>query len=226
MTIDFTPYFLRYEALVTMADAAFERVKAEFGECVSCRQGCADCCHALFDLTLIEAIYINNHFYRVHDGEMRQKLLAKADQADRQVYLIKKRAYRNYREGTDENEILAHLATERLRCPLLNDQNRCDLYEYRPITCRLYGIPTSIGGKAHTCGLSGFKEGTSYPTANLDAIHQRLYDISADLVASLQTSYRKMGDMLVPLSMALLTVYDDAYLGVGAADIDPDKGEN
>ena len=116
--------------------------------------------------------------------------------------------------GKNENEILMGLANERVRCPLLNEQEMCDLYEYRPITCRLYGIPTAIGGVGHTCGMSGFVRGRPYPTVNLDMIQTNLYKISDELVRKIKFKYVKMADLLVPVSMAILTVYDEEYLGI------------
>ena len=62
MDFDFTPYFEKYEKLVTASDEAFNRVKNAHADCVTCAAGCADCCHALFDLTLIEALYINHRY--------------------------------------------------------------------------------------------------------------------------------------------------------------------
>ena len=35
------------------------------------------------------------------------------------------------------------------RCPLLGDDDRCLLYQARPITCRLYGVPTAIAGQGY-----------------------------------------------------------------------------
>ena len=120
------------------------------------------------------------------------------------------------------------MASERIRCPLLNDENLCSLYEYRPITCRFYGIPTSIGGKGHTCGKSGFVEGKQYPTVNLDIIHKRLYELSDELVKKIKSRHIKMAEMLVPLSMSLLTVYNEEYLGIGekAKSDNSKEGEN
>lgn len=103
---------------------------------------------------------------------------------------------------------------ERIRCPLLNERDLCDLYDYRPITCRLYGIPTYTGDQSHTCVISGFKEGKQYPTVKIGVIHRQLYEISDALVKSIPTRYKKLADMLVPLSMALLTTYNEEYLGV------------
>ena len=217
MDFDFTPYFQRYEALVKLADQAFERVAKDHPDCIKCQIGCADCCHALFDLTLIEALYINHKFKEKFNGPEREALLEKANTADRQTNRIKRQAVDALQKGTDERDILAELAKKKVRCPLLNDQDSCDLYGYRPLTCRFYGVPTAIGGVGHTCGVSEFKKGEKYPTVNLDLIHQQLQQISAELVRDLESKFIKLADILVPLSMALLTLYDEEYLGVGCA---------
>ena len=208
------PYFKQYEALLKTAEDIFSKMKAEYPERVTCKQGCADCCYALFDVTLIEALYVKHHFDKCFDGVEREKRLAVANRIDRQLYQLKRKAYKALEAGKTEEDILGELAAKKVKCPLLNVQETCDLYAYRPITCRLYGIPTSIAGKGHTCGLSGFTKGSAYPTVKLDLIQNKLFDISADLVASIQSRYTRMSELLVPLSMALLTEYDDVYLGV------------
>ena len=215
MDFDFTPYFKRYEELVAKSDEAFERVKAAYAECVKCEEKCADCCYAIFDLTLIEALYINHKFNETVKNSEKADLLEKANRADRRIHQIKQKAHRDLQAGISEEEILARLAQERVRCPLLNEAELCDLYAYRPLTCRFYGIPTSIAGAGHTCGKSGFEKGQQYPTVNLDAVNTQLQQISMELIRDLKSRYVKLSDMLVPLSMALLTTYDDAYLGVG-----------
>jgi Fe-S-cluster containining protein len=221
MDIDFTPFFKKYESLVAIADSVFERVKKEYPLCVKCKTECSDCCYALFDLSLIEALYLNHHFHKKFSGSELKELIEKANRADRSVYKLKRNAVKEAQKGKSETEILEQMAQERIRCPLLSDQDMCDLYENRPITCRLYGIPTSIGGQGHTCGISGFEQGKPYPTVNIDTIHKQLYDISLELVRAIRSRHIKMADILVPLSMAILTDYNEEYLGVD----DPKDGE-
>lgn len=215
--MDLTTYFEAYEALVKKADAAFAQVKEAFPECVRCHRECADCCYALFDLSLIEALYINHHFQEAFRGAAREALLETANRVDRQLVRIKREAAKALEAGKDEDEVLEALAATRVRCPLLNEDNLCHLYPYRPITCRLYGIPTAIGGRGYTCGLSGFEPGRPYPTVHLEQIQAKLQEISAGLLRDIRSRHIKLADLLVPLSMALLTDYDDAYLGVGEA---------
>ncbi len=212
--MNFEPFFEQYLSLRDKADQAFKKVAEQLPDCVTCKIGCADCCHALFDLSLVEALYINHQFNKNFEGQTRELLLEKANRADRKIYKIKRQAHKEFEAGKTEAEILEKVAAIKIRCPMLNDHDRCEIYAFRPITCRLYGVPTAIEGKAHTCGLTGFEPGRPYPTVNLAPIHQRLYQISLELASSIKTRYPGLAQVLVPLSMALLTDYNDDYLGV------------
>jgi Fe-S-cluster containining protein len=213
------PFFQKYEAIVKKIDDVFGIMKGKYPDEIRCAPGCSDCCHALFDLTLIEAVYVSHQFRRKFSGDTRAALLEKANKADRQTYKIKKAAFKAKQDGKDEEEIIADVAKERVRCALLNDENLCELYEFRPLACRVDGIPASIAGKSRTCALSGFKSSQSYPTLNRDILHDQLLALSAELVKSIQTRFTKMGDILVPLSMSITTEYDEVYFGMS----DPEK---
>ncbi len=220
MSVNLEPYFKKYEALVSQADTAFERVKNAYADCVKCEEKCSDCCYALFDLTLIEALYIHHKFIEKYKGSTKVALLEKANRADRRIYKIKRKAYRDLQSGKNEGEILAELAFERIRCPLLNEKDLCDLYDYRPLTCRFYGVPTAIGGAGHTCGKSEFKQGEKYPTVNLDSVHSQLQQISAELLRDIKSKNIKLADVLVPLSSAMVMDFDDVYLGIAEEPVE------
>ncbi len=213
MDINLKPYFDKYEALVERAEAAFDRVKAAHTECVKCEEKCADCCFALFDLTLIEALYLHHKFDEKFQGATKVELVEKANRADRGIYKIKRKAFKKLQSGRNEGELLAEMALERVRCPLLNEEDLCELYDYRPLTCRFYGIPTAIGGAGHTCGKSGFKQGEQYPTVNLDAVHTQLQQISAELLRDIESRNVKLVDLLVPLSSAMIMDFNEVFLG-------------
>ena len=219
----FEPYFIKYKDLVVTVDKLFNQVKGEYSECIKCKTGCSDCCWALFDLSLIEAIYINYQFRKEIKAVEFKKMLTDTNKTDRKIYMIKRNAQQKLTEGKNEVEILAEMGQERVKCPLLTTDDKCLLYEYRPITCRLYGIPTAIEGISHICGKTGFVEGEKYPTVKLGVIQNRLYEISSELVKSLNTKYVKMAEMLVPLSMALLTEYNEEYLGIKDEEKDEKK---
>lgn len=214
MALDFSEFFKRYEAIIGEADQVFNTVKAKFAENVRCEKGCSDCCHALFDLTLVEALYLNKQFLERFSGKAKSEVLARADDADRLVHRLKRDAFKAAKEGASAQAILAEMAKVRVRCPLLDDAGACKMYDKRPVTCRIYGVPTAIGGQAHTCGKSGFEKGKPYPTVYLDRIQDKLYALSHELSGSLATRYKGLGEVLVPLSLALMTEYTEEYLGI------------
>lgn len=217
MIPDLSPVFERYENLRAEADAIFDRVASQYPDDVKCKRGCSDCCHALFDLSLVEAMYINRAFSRKFGhGRQRSNILELASRTDRELTRLKREMFRAEKDGEKADKIMTRAAGLRMPCPLLDRDNNCVLYEDRPITCRLYGIPLDIGGQGHVCGLSGFARGKDYPTVRLAKIQNRLEDMSAE-IAEIVGSRFDLADVYVPLSMALLTRYDDAWLGIGDA---------
>jgi Fe-S-cluster containining protein len=213
--LDFSKTFERYEALVSEVDKIFVAVQEAYNDCVRCKIHCCDCCYAVFDITLIESVYVNHHYYRSLRRRERRPILRRAERADRKFYQIKHKLQKMHvKEGKPPEDVLLQLARERVQCPLLNDEKLCDMYARRPITCRIYGIPTSIGGAPHICGESGFQEGTSYPTVNLDNMNKRLFQLSKDLLQEIGTNRSQMYMSLVPVSAALMTDYDEEYFGL------------
>lgn len=214
--MDFSKAFSKYETLVGQVEKVFGKVQGEFSEEVKCKAGCDDCCHALFDLTLVEALYIKSKFDETYTGKARYEITERSNKTDRAIAKLKKEAYQRHKDGESDEAIIESISQMRMRCPLLGEESTCKLYDFRPIACRVYGIPTSAAGKGHTCGLSGFKEGVQYPTLNMDLVYAQLYNISKELVRDLSSKHTRMDTVLVPLSMALLTDYNEDYMGVEA----------
>lgn len=217
MPMDLTKHFAKYEAVVSIVDGIFNQVKSQYPKEVFCREKCSDCCYAIFDLTIIEALYLKHQFDQAFSGNEKYDLIQKAAKADRALHKLKRDAHREVQAGKNEVDVLARMARERIRCPLLGDDNLCLLYNSRPITCRIYGIPTSSSGMSHICGRTNFTEGEQYPTVNMDKIYTQLQLISAEMIADIKSSHIKMHEMLIPVSMALVTDFNDEYLGVKAS---------
>lgn len=216
--MDFKPYFRAYEELVKSAETGFHKISNEYPSEVNCKPGCSDCCHALFDVTLIEAMYISTKFREKYKDFDREKILDRANIADREIHRIKRNAFKAQKKGATEIEIIGQMAMERVKCPLLNEEKKCDLYEFRPINCRVYGVPTETAGTSHICGRTGFVQGQKYPTIKMDKVYSFLHQVSTDMVGKMKTKYPQMGDMLMPLSMALITTFNDDFLGIGAPE--------
>lgn len=218
MIPDLTPIFQEYERLRGSADALFEKIRGDFPSCVTCREGCSDCCNALFDVPLVEAMYINKAFgEKFGYGPERSAILERASETDRRLTRIKRDLFRAEKAGEAPEKIMEDAARMKSRCPLLDGDERCALYEARPITCRVYGVPTAISGRGHVCGLAAFEKGTSYPTVFMDKIYERLDGLSRDIQQAVGSRFTELHNVYVPLSMTLLTRYDEAYLGIGPA---------
>jgi Fe-S-cluster containining protein len=213
--LEFPQSFKKYESLVAEIEKGINKIKETNPSEILCDKGCCDCCYAVFDLSLIEAVYLNYRFFQDTEKKDQEVILERANTADRQAYRIKRNLNKLMTQGGHkEEEVLALLSRERIECPLLNKKALCDLYESRPITCRVYGVPTAIHGAGHTCGKSGFKEGTSYPTINLDRINQRLLGLSEELLKEIGMENEELKMRLLPVSTSLLTDYDEEFFGL------------
>ncbi|NDV24563.1 YkgJ family cysteine cluster protein [Desulfovibrio sp. JC022] len=211
--MEFKEIFKKYEDLVAEVDKTFNKISEQTEDGIKCAKGCSDCCHALFDLTLVEAIYINRKFNEIYSGMERSEIMHEADVSDRHIHKIKRRAFKASQSGASTTEILKEVSLARVKCPLLKESNLCALYDFRPLTCRIYGVPMNIGGQAHSCQKSGFTPGKAYPTINMDTLQSKLMQLSEELAASINSSLKELPEVLVPVSMALVTEYTAEYLG-------------
>ena len=212
---DFSDIFADYEALVAEVDTVFDKVKAACPEQVRCEVACADCCHAPFDVSLVEALYLNTQFNkRFPKGDSRYLLTEAANRPDREHYRLNHKAWKAVKAGVPEERIVEDFARERIRCALLADDNRCQMYDARPVTCRLYGAPLNVGGKLRVCGKSGFEPGGKYPAVNIARLQERLLELSRRVAERAGSKEAYVGEMLVPVSMAMLSSYDEEFFAL------------
>lgn len=201
------PFFSNYELLVDKSEAAFNNVKEKHGDCVKCEIHCSDCCNAVFGLFLIEALYIREHFEQINENQ-KQEIIERAREADKAIENLQKKL-KTFEE--DPRMQAYTLARERIRCPMLDDNDECVLYQRRPITCRVYGIPTKIHGKTRSCGKAGFINGETYPILDLDALYSDLYILSKDILeeAKVESKDEDKASLLISMSKVVQTPIDD-----------------
>ncbi|MCP4667092.1 MAG: hypothetical protein GY849_12080 [Deltaproteobacteria bacterium] len=193
------PLFRSYELLVDKADAAFRQVEEDHGPCIMCERQCSDCCHAVFGLFLIEAAYLKQHFDQLEGPEI-QEAISRSNDTERAL----KRLEIKLQAHEDDPKMQGYvMASERIRCPLLDENQECILYPYRPITCRVYGIPTKIQGKARVCGKAGFKNGESYPAFDLDAAYADLFGLSKEFLEISEYGDPEKGSFLISVPKAI-----------------------
>ena len=194
--MDFQDIFKRYGLLVAKADRAFQKMSEEYGDCIECRPHCSDCCHAVFGLFLVESVYLKNSFNRL-DRKKRRETIRRANKAERDLEKIQVQLQ------TSDNDLHNALSMKRIRCPLLDERDECILYPSRPITCRVYGVPVAVYGKARVCGKAGFKKEKPYPAFDLDAAYKELHSLAKELLLQIGGQDTENASLLVPVSRAI-----------------------
>jgi Fe-S-cluster containining protein len=194
-----------YEFLADKADAAFRKMQAQHGSCIRCEPFCSDCCHAVFGLFLIEAAYLKQHFDQL-EGEQIRAALLRCNDAER---ALRRMEISLQKHSDDPQSQALMMARTRIRCPLLSERQECILYPQRPITCRVYGIPTKIQGKARVCGKAEFKPGESYPAFDLDGIYQELYKLSKELLDGVEKGNSDKASFLISVPRALTASFNE-----------------
>jgi Fe-S-cluster containining protein len=131
-----------YGDLLASVDGWFNRCVKSAGSHITCHTGCSGCCRGLFDITLLDACYLASGFEQLEPLQ-RERVLAKCLTRLTELqtlwpelahpYLL------NHRPDDEWEELMPD--EDETPCVLLSDEGKCLLYRYRPMTCRLHGIP-------------------------------------------------------------------------------------
>lgn len=180
------------EALRARADASFAKVAELHPQAVACRQGCDDCCHALFDLSPMEAVSLALAFLDLPRAT-RREVRRRGEKASEVFDQAMAQAFRQQGQAR-----LKALSLARVPCPLL-EAGGCLLYAERPLTCRLYGVPVQVEGQSRVCHRARFDPGQTYPTVDLLRVQmelERLGGLAAMLLPSLNPARRDLARAL------------------------------
>jgi Fe-S-cluster containining protein len=117
-------YFDRLQQIFAGMDQKYNQAAAYYGfVCNGCEDNC--CLTRFYHHTYLEFLFIHDGYNKLELTE-RNVIRAKAEAVCRQTA-----------QANDKAAVL------RLMCPL-NDAGRCLLYSYRPMICRLHGIPHEL----------------------------------------------------------------------------------
>ncbi|MEI7817131.1 MAG: YkgJ family cysteine cluster protein [Desulfuromonadales bacterium] len=132
----------QYGVLLGEVDAWFGRCLEQHPDKIACCNGCSECCRGLFDITLLDAMYLRRGFDGLSEplktkiaaaASIRLKQLSRLNPAFVEPWLLN-------RIPEDEWDALMPEEDE-TPCLLLSEAGGCLVYAYRPMTCRLNGIP-------------------------------------------------------------------------------------
>jgi Fe-S-cluster containining protein len=127
--------------LVQIVDAALAEAARKAGAWLACRPGCCECCIGPFAISTADAVRLRQGLAAV-DLEVAARIV---DRARASVARLE----RDYPGDTLRRVLDEDAAGDDERCPALNPEtDTCDLYAWRPITCRTFGPPVHFAGEA------------------------------------------------------------------------------
>ncbi len=134
--------------LVQIVDAALADAERRAGKWLACRPGCTQCCCGAFAINALDAarLLVGMQVLRSEDSEKAKIVTERA-----QAWIAE---YGHEFPGDAKTGVLGTSEEEQARfeefaneavCPALDQATGlCDVYAWRPMTCRVFGPPTRV----------------------------------------------------------------------------------
>ncbi len=143
--------------LIQIMDAALAEASQRAGSWLVCRPGCTQCCIGPFPISQLDAVRLRAGLdeLEVSDSARAARVRARAEDA---VHRLRAGFPGDPTTGIlredDEAQAAFDGFADEEPCPALDPETgTCDLYAYRPMTCREFGPPVRVEG-AGSSGLS------------------------------------------------------------------------
>ena len=142
--------------LVQIMDAALAETARKAGPWLACRPGCTQCCHGVFAISPLDALRLGAGMEALR---VSNPILAAEIERRAQAWVAEYGAgfpgdtkTGVLGDSDAEQELFEEFANEAV-CPALDPATgRCDVYAWRPMTCRVFGPPVRMGdGDALGC---------------------------------------------------------------------------
>jgi Fe-S-cluster containining protein len=135
--------------LVQIMDTAFAEAAKSAGNLLVCKPGCSQCCHGAFVLNSLDTLRLRAGMDTIR---ATNKPLAAKIEGRAKAWIAEHGAQF---PGDPQTGVLGDSKIEEERfedfdneaaCPALDpDTGKCDLYAWRPMTCRVFGPPVRMG---------------------------------------------------------------------------------
>ena len=147
----------RDRALVQIVDAALADTARRSGKWLACRPGCTQCCIGVFPINALDAARLQGGLTNLEQSAP-QRAARVRQRAREAVSRLAKGFPGNpitglLDEGEDAEQRFAEFANDE-PCPALDPETGlCELYESRPMTCRVFGPPVRSEDGLGVCEL-------------------------------------------------------------------------
>ena len=192
----------QYETLLSAWDEEFARNRRLHGSRISCRPGCSDCCHQLFQITEPEAARIWRGMKEL-DSQTAERIRARARQ-----YLPEREKLVG-QQGEPEAWGSLPPPGSRLACPAL-ESGVCQIYPHRPLICRKFGVPLwnpDRPGRVYACELN-FRNGEAIEDSRLIQIQTDLHERWKDVQAEYNLRGGRRNSQPITIARAILEELD------------------
>jgi Fe-S-cluster containining protein len=196
----------RDHKLVQIVDASLADATRRAGDWLACRPGCTQCCIGVFSINQLDAA-------RLKQGFRKLKAIApdRAAAVHQRAQDTISRLWASF-PGDPVTGILGDAEQSRRRfenfandepCPALNPQTGlCELYDFRPMTCRVFGPPVRSEDGLGVCELC-FQGATDEQIQSCELIPDP-ENLEARLLAELEKQSEVHGSTIIPFALGLL----------------------
>jgi Fe-S-cluster containining protein len=143
--------------LVQIIDTSLARAAEQAGAWLACRPGCTQCCYGAFAVNQLDAARLREGMNALRAAEpIRSKAIEERAQAwiaEHGAAFPGDRETGRLGESDEERARFEEFASE-APCPALDPATGlCSVYEWRPMTCRIFGPPVRMEGEDGAEGL-------------------------------------------------------------------------
>jgi Fe-S-cluster containining protein len=194
----------RDQQLIQIVDSALADAARRSGAWLVCRPGCTQCCMGVFPINQLDALRLRHGL-----AELDKHEPARAARVRQRVQEAVSHLSRDF-PGDPGTGLLDESAQAEARfaefandepCPVLDPQaGTCDLYESRPMTCRVFGPPVRSEDGLGACELC-YHGATDEEIASCE-MKPDPDDLESAIVEELERTAGKKGRTIVAFALA------------------------
>ncbi len=191
-------------ALIQIVDAALAEATRRSGGWLVCRPGCTQCCIGVFPINQLDALRLRRGLAdlqkRAPDRAARVRERAREAVARLSADFPGDAATGILDEGDEAERRFSDFANNE-PCPVLDPETgNCELYESRPMTCRVFGPPVRSENGLGVCELC--YHGASDKEIAACEMKPDPDDLESALVKRLEERTKVRGDTIIAFCLA------------------------
>lgn len=190
--------------LIQIVDAALADATRRSGEWLVCRPGCTQCCIGAFAINQLDALRLRRALAQLKSTHPHRAAAIRKRARDSVARLSKTFPGDSATGILGESEKASQRFEEFANdepCPVLDPETGlCELYESRPMTCRVFGPPVRSEEGLGVCELC--YQGATDKEIAACAMIPDPDDLEAELVEKVENSIGLRGDTIIAFCLA------------------------